>query len=149
VHYNAAGGAHFASFDMRVAGSQVRTLIDTGATCSCISSQFAKKLGLQWQQHHNYEGIGGVGGEVSVLGTLMTTVNLRKEQVSQTFLVLREPIAGYDCLLGQNFLKANSAGIFYTPLSVGFTLRCDENGHGDLFMSRRLMESVSVTCDRH
>jgi RNase H-like domain found in reverse transcriptase/Reverse transcriptase (RNA-dependent DNA polymerase)/Integrase zinc binding domain/gag-polyprotein putative aspartyl protease len=148
VHSSKNSSAHFASFDMRVAGSQVRTLLDTGATCSCLSSRFASRLGLHWTQNPNLEEIGGVGGEVSVLGRLDNTIKLGKHQVIQTFLVVQEPIAGYDCLLGQDFLRQNCGGIFFTQHSVNFALGCDASGLGQVIFSRRLIDGITSDCNR-
>jgi hypothetical protein len=151
VHSSRDSTAHFASFDMRVAGSQVRTLLDTGATCSCVSAKFASKLGLQWSMvDSNMEEIGGVGGEVSVLGRLENTVKLGKKQAKQTFLVVQDPIAGYECLLGQDFLRQNCGGIFFTHSSVNFALSCDERGMGQVLFSRRLVDGTTSACShRH
>ena len=138
VHSRRDDHTHFASFDMRVAGAQVRTLLDTGATCSCVSSRFATRLGLHWTIDSNIEQIGGVGGEVRVLGTLESTVKLGKQQIRQVFLVVKEPVAGYDCLLGQNFLRQNCGGIFFTEHSVSFALGCTSKNMGQVIFSRRL-----------
>ena len=68
------------------------------------------------------EEIGGVGGRVTVIGTVETTIKLGKQQARQTFLVVKESVAGYDCLLGQDFLRRNCGGIFFTEHSVNFAL---------------------------
>jgi RNase H-like domain found in reverse transcriptase/Reverse transcriptase (RNA-dependent DNA polymerase)/Integrase zinc binding domain/gag-polyprotein putative aspartyl protease len=146
VHSRRNDHAHFASFDMRVAGAQVRTLLDTGATCSCVSSRFATRLGLHWNRDTDIKEIGGVGGEVSVLGAIESTVKLGKRQIRQVFLVIKDPIAGYDCLLGQDFLRSNCGGIFFTEHSVNFALGCNEWGNGHVVFSRRLIDGITSDC---
>ena len=146
VHSRKEEHTHFASFDMRVAGAQVRTLLDTGATCSCVSSQYATRLGLQWTQGTHIEEIGGVGGKVTVIGKLETTVKLGKQQARQTFLVLKDSVAGYSCLLGQDFLRKNCGGIFFTEHSVNFALGCTTRTMGQVVFSRRLEDGITSDC---
>jgi RNase H-like domain found in reverse transcriptase/Reverse transcriptase (RNA-dependent DNA polymerase)/gag-polyprotein putative aspartyl protease len=148
VHSQGGSSPHFASFDMRVAGSQIRTLLDTGATCTCMSSRFAKKLGLHWELDKVHQEIGGIGGEVSVLGTLHSTVKAGKHHMNQKFVVVEEPIAGYDCVLGQDFLRATSSGIFFTPLAVHFAIGCTDKSMGQVVFTRRLEEGLAMECRR-
>jgi hypothetical protein len=144
VHSRKEEHTHFASFDMRVAGAQVRALLDTGATCSCVSSQYATRLGLQWTQNSHIEEIGGVGGRVTVIGTVETTVKLGKQQARQTFLVLKDSVAGYNCLLGQDFLRRNCGGIFFTEYSVNFAIGCTTKEMGQVIFSRRLEDGITM-----
>jgi hypothetical protein len=112
-----------------------------------VSSQFSKHVGMQWQNQVLSKGIGGVGGEVQVLGQLNVPIKLGKHQVNQGFLVVREPIAGYECLLGQGFLRTNACGIFFTPHSVSLSLGCDSSGLGQVLFTRCLDKSVPTICD--
>ena len=142
VHSTAA---HFTSFDVRVAGKTVRALLDSGATCSCISSQFSNSVGLR--SPAPAEGhIGGIGGAVSVKGKVIAPVKLRKLSVPQEFQVLSEPVAGYHCILGQDFWQHNSVGVQFTPDAVQFTLG---TGKQKLTLNRSLDSSrqVGVTRD--
>ena len=38
---------HFTSLDVRIAGRMVRALLDSGATCSCLSQVLVQSCGLQ------------------------------------------------------------------------------------------------------
>ena len=68
---------HFASFDVRIGGMMKRTLMDTGATCSCITINMVRSLGLAIERPKEFtEDVKGVGGMVNVLGYVQCTVKL-------------------------------------------------------------------------
>jgi hypothetical protein len=142
IHQQAATG-HAATFDVRVAGGSTRALFDTGATCSCVSARLAKRLGLDITPASAIEHVGGVGGTVKLLGYVSCPVKLRKHQLDQLFYVVQDPIAGYDCLLGEDFMQSHCGGIFFTPQAVHFAIGCELNCMGDVIFSRRLTGSVS------
>ena len=138
---------HFASFDLRVGGLQVRALIDTGANCSCMSAKYAKQLGLQHASTAANQDIGGVGGSVKILGVLTSPVKIQKFQREQRFNVVEHGIAGYDILLGKDFLRSNYGGIQYSPLNVSFSV-----GHAKIetpivTIGRRLESSSEAHVD--
>ena len=131
---------HFASFDFRISGIIQRTLADSGATCSCITERFANHLSLSKVPLDRAEHIGGVGGEVRISGTVTTTIKLGKEQVDQLFYVVKEPIAGYQCLLGQDFLARHSCGLLFSPTKVSITIKGDATTAGRVLFSRRIAQ---------
>ena len=114
--------SHYASFDLRIAGIMERTLLDSGATPSCVSAEFAKRMGMYIKPNPHYNKIGGVGGTVSVVGTVDQSVKIGKRQVDQHFLVVENPIAGYHVLLGQDFMAANYVSLHFTPTNVRFEI---------------------------
>jgi hypothetical protein len=130
---------HYATFDIRVAGNVQRTLADSGATCCCITESYRKMFDLPYEPHSEMiKDIGGVGGSVTVLGIVSTTVKLGKTQITQTFFVIRDPIAGYHCLLGQDFLAANSCGLLFTPSTVALAIHGMEDVAGPIVCKRKL-----------
>ena len=130
---------HHASFDFRISGAMERTLVDTGATCCCISESFVKSMQLPMQHCLKREDIGGVGGEVQVLGTVTASVKLRKMQVDQLFYVVRDAIAGYHCLLGQDFLTKQSCALLFTPNTVAFAVNGSETEAGRIISHRKIL----------
>jgi hypothetical protein len=46
-----------------------------------------------------------MGGPTNVVGTVDALVKVGRSNESQTFLVLTTPIAGYDVLLGQDYMQ--------------------------------------------
>ena len=141
-------GTHHASFDIRVGGASVRALFDTGANCSCLSDSFAKTLGLEYGGTQQPENIGGIGGSVVILGHVQFPVKLGKFQGTQTFSIVSEPIAGYDCLIGEDFFAQYSCGILYSPLSVSVHVGCDEGNQPIALLSRRLDSSSASELQR-
>ena len=112
----ASHSKHFTTLDIRVGGLSIRALLDSGATCSCMSQHFASQLGHPLTKANKT--IGGLGGAVTILGTLNTDIKIRKYHATQTFQVLEKSIAGYDILLGQDFLKENEVGIKFSDSMV-------------------------------
>ena len=136
--------SHFASFDLRVGGLQVRALVDTGATCSCMSKEFAGKLGLGLGTEFQTSQIGGVGGAVHVLGTLQVPVKMGRLQTQHVFNVVADAIAGYDILLGEEFLAANYGTISYTPISIKLTVGDPDSCLKAVELTRRLDDSLQA-----
>ncbi len=147
VHSNLV--EHLASFDVRVAGAVTRSLLDTGATPSCISQRFAHRLDLPVDRSASLEEIGGVGGSMTALGTATVTIKIGKVQIQQRVLVLDAPIAGYDCILGQDFMRANSVGLVFSPYSITLTVGRDDDGKAQAQLVRRLDSSTSTSAHRH
>ena len=132
-----ATNLHYASFDFRIAGKIQRTLVDSGATCSCMSEQYAKDLHLKVVPGDYDEDISGIGGVVDVCGKVTTTVKLAKRQVDHEFYVIKEPIAGYQCLIGQDFLARHSCGLHFSPSTVSFTVGGNASMAGKLLYTRK------------
>jgi hypothetical protein len=140
--------SHYASFDMRVAGMMERTLLDSGATCSCISSAFATRMGMYVKPNPHFNKIGGVGGTVSVVGTVDQAVKIGKRQVDQHFLVVEQPVAGYHVLLGQDFMAVNYVSLHFTPTNVRFDIG---TGSEKVTFSRKisLLHTASICTVNH
>ena len=141
-HVHSHRSSHYASFDARIAGKSVRTLFDTGATCSCVSLGFATRVGLSWKNTKRIESIGGVGGDVVILGRVSLSVKIGGHHCDHDFLVVEKAIANYDCLLGEDFFVKNSCGIFYTEFTVNVRVGCNSKGLGKVVVSRRLANSI-------
>ena len=143
-HVHSEEHVHHASFDIRIGGKIVRTLLDSGGSCSCISRKLATQLNLNWKKSKipTDESIGGIGGAVSVLGTVTTKVKIGKFQPEQELLVVEGTIAGYDCLLGQDFLVPNGVAIVYSPSTVSVYFSCEEDNLGPKVLHRSLAQST-------
>ena len=102
--------AHKTSFDMRIGGAMVRTLLDSGANVSVISKQLLSRLGMAWQKGASTDSVGGIGGHVKTYGTADVAVKLGKYHPVHTFQVVEEAISGYECIIGDDFL--HTYGIF-------------------------------------
>ena len=118
--YASQGHCNFITLDVRVGGLNVRALLDSGATCSCMSNTFASSIGAHIQPET--KSIGGLGGSVKTVGTHTTDVKIRKYHTEQVFQVLNAHIAGYDVLLGQDFWRDNSLGVQFTTDSLKLNL---------------------------
>ena len=137
------GQSHFTTVDVRVAGQSVRALLDSGATCSCMSADFAKKVGALVAPAH--KSLGGIGGSVKTLGTCKTDVKIRKFHTEQTFQVLSKPIAGYDILLGEDFWHENHLGVQFGSDSVRFNIG---TGPQRIEINQSLSKSKTVEIQR-
>lgn len=139
--------AHFASFDLRVAGLMLRVLVDSGATCSCVSRAFASKCGLSWTSDAATEGIGGVGGAVKVLGTVVCPVKVGKFQADHQFFVVEQPIAGYDALVGQDFLRSHECALSYTSTHIYLKLHSSKPPAEQVSLCRRIADGAECESD--
>ena len=74
---------------------------------------------------------------MSIKGKITTTVKLGKRQVDQEFYVVKDPIAGYQCLLGQDFLTRHSCGLQFSPTTVSFTVGGSPTGAGKTLYTRK------------
>ena len=137
------GQSHFTTVDVRVAGQSVRALLDSGATCSCMSIDFARKVGAHVVSEKRK--LGGLGGSVQTLGTCKTDVKIRKFHTEQSFQVLSKPIAGYDILLGEDFWHTNHLGVQFDSDSVRFNIG---TGTQRVEMSQSLSKSRTVEIHR-
>lgn len=124
VHSELTDGGHAASFNIRIGGRTVRALFDTGATCSCLSKSAVQALGQQVTPSTDPP-IMGVGGDSRVLGRLTTPVKIGKMQKEQSFVVLDSPIAGYEALIGQDFMLATNCTIAMTDSTCALTFQSD------------------------
>ena len=122
LHFHSRGNhikspdCHLASYDARIAGLLIRTLFDSGATCSCISQRLVQRLNLPITSSTKNQQIGGVGGAIQILGQVNNAdIKLGRYHTQHPLLVVNEPIAGYDCILGQDFLKANHVAMIFSP----------------------------------
>ena len=136
--------AHCATFDIRANGAAVRSLWDSGANCCCLSKAFATRVGLTWEEVKNKpdDTIGGVGGAVSVLGKVTAPVKIGKLHIQQEFVIVEDSIAGYDCLLGEDFFTTNYVSIAYEPNRVSVTVGRDAQGGHRAKLSRTIQDSV-------
>lgn len=139
---------HYASFDSRIGGRAVRTLLDTGATVSCVSAAHARACGARVTplQGDTAEPVQGLGGQVVPLGTVAMAVKFKNFHAEHQFLVMEQPLAGYHSLLGQDFMRTNSGGLSFTPSDICFTL-----GTGDqqITLTRKLLTSAAVSDSVH
>ena len=104
VHH---GGPHThkASFDVRIGGAMVRTLLDSGADASVISKKFLDRLGIPYQSNKISGTVGGIGGgSVKTYGTAQIAVKLGKYHPVHQFYIIPDSESGYDCILGDDFL---------------------------------------------
>lgn len=148
-HVHAAGAAHYASFDLRVAGRMTRVLLDTGATCSCLAAPFVERLGRSWKPLDSADGgISGIGGRTVALGSIDLPVKVGKNAWNQEFLVVKEPVAGYDCLLGEDFLAAHDCGVFYSAGKVHLSIGSGPKNNGNIIHSRQLAGGHAVKLQR-
>ena len=143
MHSSGDKRAHAASFDMRVGGMQCRALVDTGATISVMHDSFVRTLGVPVQ--HTSGNIEGLGGNVHVVGKVQLPVKVGVAQIMHTFTVISSTVAGYDVLLGEDFLIPNSGGLLFSPTHVRFLL-----SYGDKFItvSRALSSSLITTLEK-
>lgn len=145
VHSESGTAPHAASFDLRVGGRSCRALIDTGATLSVMHIGLTKLLGTPVQPAA--QRVVGLGGSVSCLGQVTVPVKLGKVHVDHQFSVLDKPAAGYDVLLGQDFLMANHGHLRYSPTHITFSLG---EGQGSTSITRPIADSVAIAvADRH
>ena len=89
--------------------------------------------------------IGGIGGKVKVLGITNALVKVRKLTVKQAFHILDAPVAGYHCVLGQDFCRTNEVGVKFKPHTVELSLG---SGGSSVTVNRPLSTSKSVTVER-
>ena len=114
---------HAASFDFRVGGSYNRILVDSGANCSCITANLVKTLNLPiYPLTIEDENLQGVGGAVKPIGVTTAPIKIGKFQAHQRFIILDGDIAGYQCLLGEDFMIVNSASLVYSPTRISLII---------------------------
>lgn len=142
AHVHAAGAAHHATFDLRVAGLLSRVLLDTGATCSCVSLSLVQRAGRSYRPlTSENRDISGIGGTAAALGSITLPVKVGKQVWDHDFLVVKDPIAGYMCLLGEDFLAAHDCGLFYAAGKVHLSVACSAKSTGTVVYSRSLSSS--------
>ena len=82
---------------------------------------------------------------MKILGHVEHKVKSGKFQVTQNFTVVSEPVAGYDCLLGEDFFVKHSCGISYSALAVKVHLGAHADGSPVVVLNRRL--DTSSPCE--
>ena len=146
VHSNAKSKSkHAASFDFRVGGAHTRVLVDSGANCSCISLSLVNTLNLPITPltlEEQYENMQGLGGAIQPVGTTTAPVKIGKFQQEQRFIILGGDIAGYECLLGEDFLMNNSASLVYSPHRISLNIGVGNSNHPIASINRKLDNSV-------
>jgi hypothetical protein len=146
VHSNINTAQHAASFNIRVGRSQIRALFDTGASCSCMSASTARHLGLSVTKTAE-PSITDVGGQARVTGRTSMAVKVGKSHHTQTFVVLSKSIAGYDVLLGQDYMRSVSCAVRITPRSCDLEIGLDRNNLAAP-ISHPIRESHAVSVSR-
>jgi hypothetical protein len=145
VHSDISTAQHAASFNIRVGGSHIRALFDTGATCSCMFASTARRLGL-YVATAAEPSITGVGGQARVAGSISTAVKVGKSHHTQTFVVLSKSIAGYDVLLGQDYMRSVGCAVRITPRSCDLDIGLDrDNLAAHISCPIRKSHAVSVS----
>ena len=128
IHSNSSGNKskHAASFDFRVGGSYNRILVDSGANASCISASLVKTLNLPvFPVTMEDKNLIGVGGAVVPVGYTTAPIKIGKFQSPQRFIILEGDIAGYQCLLGEDFMINHSASLVYSPTQISLVIGND------------------------
>jgi hypothetical protein len=145
VHSKGIQGQHAASFPIRVGGSMLVALFDTGATCSLMHADTARSLGLTIKPY-NDQPITGVGGSSSVIRIVSTSVKIGKSHSDHHFLILHAPIAGYGVLLGQDFMQQVGVAISITSSECVLEIGTDPK-HLIARIRRSLSQSLEVNID--
>ena len=111
---------HKASFDVRIGGAMVRTLLDTGADTSVISKKYLDRVGIPYQRtHHSTGSVGGIGnGNVKTYGFAQVAVKMGKYHPVHQFHVVPDSVSGYDCIIGDEFLHPYGVAIEYHDTTV-------------------------------
>ena len=150
LHARHVHAGPIATFDIRVGGLTQRALFDSGATCCCISQQLAKGLNLHIHPTPPGEGIGGVGGTIAPIGMVRNLpVKIKGFHTEQQFLVLKDAVAGYHCVIGEDFHKRHSVGILYSPTGISLQVNRDsDSNQSPVTLSRGLENSVASTVNR-
>ena len=144
VQYSSQG-RHCATFDPRVGGAVVRTLIDTGANVHCMSLAFANQCGLQITREA-CSTIQGIGGDVRPVGTTIAPVKFGKYTIRLKFLVMTNSVSGYECLLGEGFLCDSFAELKFSPTEVRLKLGNEESQGTEL---TRRFDRLSTAAETH
>ena len=135
---------HSTTLDMRIGGENVRVLLDTGATCSCMSESFATRVGLPIETQVQ-KNIGGLGGTVKTVGVSKAPIKIRRYHTENEFFVLDKTIAGYHVLLGQDFMIKNQVSIVFKEDSLDITIG---NAEEPVRLSQSLLKSRNVNMIR-
>ena len=137
---DATAARHAASFAVRVGGKSVTALVDTGATCSCISKQAALSMGLHIVTDPSVS-VDGIGGAAAVAGHVNAPVKVGKVQLTHSLVVLEKPVAGYSVLLGEDYLRRTSGGVRFSQTHCYFDIEFEGQ---TVHLSRPIQESRSV-----
>ena len=99
-------------WETRVGGKPARVLVDTGATVSVMSSEFAS--GVRGERKEQRAPIKvGDGGTMWSHGTLRAEVEVLAEKVAHEFLVVES--RAVDCLVGMDLLGKTEGVLFHPP----------------------------------
>jgi hypothetical protein len=111
-----------------------------------MSASRARRLGLSVAKAAELS-ITGVGGQARVTGSTSTAVKVGKSHHTQTFVVLSKSIAGYDVLLGQDYLRSVGCAVRISPRSCDLEIGLDRDNLAAR-ISRPLRESHAVSVSR-
>jgi hypothetical protein len=142
VHSEGIEGQHAASCSIRVGGKMLVALFDTGATCSLMHADTARSLGLTIKPCNDHP-VTGVGGSSSVIGFVTTFVKIGKSYSNHQFLILATPIAGYEVLVGQDFMQQVGCAIRLSPTTCILEIGTDPK-HLLASVRRSLSHSLEV-----
>jgi hypothetical protein len=118
----------------------VKSLFDSGASSSFISSRMSKKLGLMVRQSSLKSVATAAGKGIVVEGAVRFTLELGPTQLEVTAHVLPSFLNSVDLILGQDFMKTHSIQLNYNPT------RCTI--HSGKFLENGLMLTPDE-CARH
>ena len=108
------GGTTFpVSIQNRQTRIEGNTLMDTGATRSCMNYSMAYKLGRNnIKQFKTMQVVGADGSNLGAVGTFQCKITIGDIEVEQTFIVCRH--LRRNVILGTDFAKENQAGVSWT-----------------------------------
>ena len=107
--------------NLEVCSSPVTAVCDTGASVSCISQRFSKRLPLNFQtqlQPAHRRLLAANQAEIPVSGTVTLPISLASNRYQQQFFVLKSSEA--DCLLGLDFLEDNHCDALFSSMQLRF-----------------------------
>jgi predicted aspartyl protease len=107
--------------NIKIGSHQVKALVDTGASKSCISPTMVKKL-----KRHPTELLSGEchfltaanGQKINILGRLELVINIKGLNIPYAFLIVEN--LPHELLLGVDFLKSAHARIDFTANNISF-----------------------------
>ena len=141
---------HAASFDFRVGGAHTQVLIDSGANVSCIALALFNTLNLPiYPIECDDENMHGLGGAVKPVGTTTASIKIGKFHAHQKFIFLQGHIAGYECLLGEDFMMIHSASLVYSPNRISLNIGMGKDGTSSIASINRKLYTSVLTNTKH
>ena len=126
--------------NLEVCSSPVTAVCDTGASVSCISQRFLKRLPVNFQnqlQPAHRRLLTANQAEIPVSGTVTLPTSLASNRYQQQFFVLKS--SEVDCLLGSDFLEDNHCDALFSSRQ----LRFPNSQTIPLFHSRKALSDAS------